>query len=141
MSVLVDTDMIIDALNGIDRVLNELDRLATQGVAISVVTLAEVLDGSHRSPDPAGAAANAREFLRGYGILPVTDQVAEVFAERRAGLRRAGNLIPDLDLLIASTAIVHDLTLFTRNQRHFARVPGLRLYDDGQRSFGTTPVS
>ena len=52
--------------------------MAIQGVAISVITLAEVLDGSHRAPDPAGAAASARDFLHGYGILPVTDQVAEV---------------------------------------------------------------
>ena len=141
MSTLVDTDLIIDALYGIERILADLERLAMEGVAISVITLAEVLDGSQRAPDPNRAVADARYFLRGYGILPITDHVAEVFAETRAYLRRAGNLIPDLDLLIASTAIVHDLTLLTRNHRHFARVPGLRLYDDGQRSLGTTPDS
>lgn len=39
-----------------------------------------------------------------------------------------GMLIPDLDLLIASTAIVHNLTLMTRNTRHFSRIAELTLY-------------
>ena len=34
-----------------------------------------------------------------------------------------------IDLMIASTALVHDLTLVTHNTSHFARIPGLRLAD------------
>ena len=47
----------------------------------------------------------------------------------RAFLRRQGQLIPDLDLLIAATALAHDLTLVTRNRRHFSRILSLRLYE------------
>jgi tRNA(fMet)-specific endonuclease VapC len=39
-----------------------------------------------------------------------------------------GRLISDMDLLIAATAMHHNLTLVTRNHRHFERVPNLRLY-------------
>lgn len=52
----------------------------------------------------------------------------ERFAGIRGDLRRRGQLIPDLDLLIAATALHHDLTLLTRNVRHFDRIPELRLY-------------
>jgi predicted nucleic acid-binding protein len=52
----------------------------------------------------------------------------ERFAYLRAELRRRGQLFPDLDLLIAATALQHDLTLLTRNVRHFNRIPDLRLY-------------
>jgi tRNA(fMet)-specific endonuclease VapC len=45
----------------------------------------------------------------------------------RAELSRRGQLAPDLDLLIAATAMHYDLTLLTRNVRHFARIPGLGL--------------
>jgi tRNA(fMet)-specific endonuclease VapC len=48
--------------------------------------------------------------------------------EHRAQLRAQGTTIADLDLLIASTALYHDLVLVTRNLRHFRRVPGLRIY-------------
>jgi predicted nucleic acid-binding protein len=53
------------------------------------------------------------------------------FARTRAGLRARGILIPDLDLLIAATALEHDLTLLTRNRRHFDRITGLKLYQAG----------
>ena len=55
--------------------------------------------------------------------------VTVALARRRVLLqRRQGQLIPDLDLLIAATALHHDLTLLTRNIRHFNRIPELRLY-------------
>ena len=37
-------------------------------------------------------------------------------------------MIENVDLLIAATALVHDLTLLTFNRRHFERIPDLRLY-------------
>lgn len=52
----------------------------------------------------------------------------ERFAETRALLRRRGQGLADFDLLIAATALRHDLTLMTFNFRHFERVPGLKLY-------------
>ncbi|MER3559173.1 MAG: hypothetical protein C4336_06790 [Armatimonadota bacterium] len=53
------------------------------------------------------------------------------FAEIRAHLRRRGELIPDFDLLIGATALVHDLTVLTFNLRHFQRIPELKLYQPG----------
>lgn len=50
------------------------------------------------------------------------------FARIRGELRRQGLGIPDADLLIACTALAHDLTLVTRNFRHFERVPALRIH-------------
>lgn len=52
----------------------------------------------------------------------------EIFARTRSALRRAGTRIPDMDLLIAATAIHHDVTLLTRNVRHFTRITQLKLY-------------
>jgi tRNA(fMet)-specific endonuclease VapC len=52
---------------------------------------------------------------------------AEVFGGVRADLRRQGKLIPDLDLLIAATALRHNLTVVNRDE-HFRRIPGLKLH-------------
>jgi tRNA(fMet)-specific endonuclease VapC len=46
--------------------------------------------------------------------------------QRLEELRAQGIRIGTLDLRIAATALVHDLTLITRNHKDFARVPGLR---------------
>jgi tRNA(fMet)-specific endonuclease VapC len=50
------------------------------------------------------------------------------FAETRAYLRRRGMIISDFDIIIGSTALLHDLTVITRNLRHFRRIPDLRIY-------------
>lgn len=57
--------------------------------------------------------------------LQALDRAAEIYAE----LFRQGALVEDADLLIAAMALVHDLVLVTRNQRHFQRIAGLRLED------------
>lgn len=72
-----------------------------------------------------------RHFLGGYPALGLDDPIMERFAETRAYLRRRGEGIADLDLLIAATALHHDLTLLTFNLRHFARIPDLRIYQLG----------
>ena len=90
--------------------------------------MAEVYEGAFGTFDPETTVADFREFLSGFAILPVTDAVVERFARLRATLRREGQLIPDLDLLIAATALEADLTLLTRNVQHFERIVDLRLY-------------
>ena len=128
MRYLVDTDWIIDALAPIPAALAVLNNLGQDGLAVSIITLGELFEGAYRSPDPAEGLRAIRTFLSGYAILNLSEAIIEVFAQTRANLRRQGQPIPDLDLLIAATALTHNLVLVTRNQRHFTRVAGLRLY-------------
>ena len=93
--------------------------------------MAEVYEGAFGTPDPEATLADFREFLGLYAILPLTDSIIERFARLRAYLRLQGQRIPDMDLLIAATALDHDLTLVTRNFRHFERIPNLTLYQSG----------
>ncbi|MFH2009921.1 MAG: type II toxin-antitoxin system VapC family toxin [bacterium] len=62
-------------------------------------------------------------------VLPVDLQAARVYGEIRATLQSAGLRLADLDLLIASVALVHNATLVTGNLRHMQRVPGLEVVD------------
>jgi predicted nucleic acid-binding protein len=50
------------------------------------------------------------------------------FALIRGNLRNRGELIGDPDIMIAATGLHHNLTLVTRNVRHFERIAGLPLY-------------
>ncbi len=55
-------------------------------------------------------------------ILPkILDRAAVIWGE----LHRAGRLIPDADLIIGVTALVHGLEMVTNNVRHFNRIPRL----------------
>src|SRR5579884_3033413 len=129
MRYIADTDWIVDGLFGVPTALAALDRAGAGGLAVSIVTLGEVFEGAYRFPDPETHLDGFRRFLAGYTVLPLTEPIMEIFARNRALLRRQGQLIPDLDLLIAATAISHGLTLMTRNRRHFARITDLQLIE------------
>jgi len=60
--------------------------------------------------------------------LPLTQTIIQRFAQIRGELRRKGQIIGDFDILIAATAIQHNLTLVTRNMKDYQRIPQLRLY-------------
>ncbi|MGH2530809.1 MAG: type II toxin-antitoxin system VapC family toxin [Thermomicrobiales bacterium] len=128
MTVLIDSDLTISGLNGRPDAVKVWTDLADQGLAVSVVTVGEVLDGAYGSVNSADKIAAIWLFLSGVRVIDVTLAVVDDFAQLRSALRRQGTLIPDLDLLIAATARVHNLTLVTRNVRHFTRIPDLRLY-------------
>ena len=128
MRYLVDADWLIDAAIGRPQAQHLLERLSDEGLAVSIIAVAEVYEGAFGTPDPQATLAGLRAFLSDFAILPLTDPIVEHFARLRALLRQRGQLIPDMDLLIAATAMTEDLALITRNVRHFARLPDLQLY-------------
>jgi tRNA(fMet)-specific endonuclease VapC len=128
VSLLVDADWLIDAAAGRPVAVRTLDRLSADGLAVSIIAVAEVYEGAFGTPEPEATLADFRQFLGDYAILPLTDPIVERFARLRAALRQQGMPIPDMDLLIAATALEEDLALLTRNVRHFERIPDLQLY-------------
>ncbi|MFT4037030.1 MAG: type II toxin-antitoxin system VapC family toxin [Thermomicrobiales bacterium] len=128
MKYLFDTDCLIDAIGNRFNARELVALLGEDGIAVSIITVAETYDGAFGTENPARTLAAFRDFLADYAALPVTDTVAARFAELRSLLRRQGQPIPDMDLLIAATAVDTGLTLVTRNLRHFSRIPALRIY-------------
>jgi predicted nucleic acid-binding protein len=128
MRYLVDSDCIIDGIANLPGAQALLRSLSGDGLAVSVISLGEVLEGAYLYPAPGDLIEDYRRFLAGYSVLPVTESIVRRFAAVRSLLRRQGKLIPDLDLLIAATALEHGLTLLTRNVRHFERILELQIY-------------
>ena len=124
---LVDTDWVINYLNGHPQVIARLDELKEQGLAISVVSLAELYEGLFYSTDPEGNERDLTDFLRGVAIIGIDIDTCKLFGRTRGRLRAGGNMVGDFDLLIGATARQHDLTLMTNNRRHFERIEDLRL--------------
>jgi tRNA(fMet)-specific endonuclease VapC len=125
---LIDTDWIIDSLHGQHVATQTLLDLAPDGLAVSLISYGERYQGAYYANDPRAALRGLRQFLRGKRLLPLTKPIMERFGVLRGHLQRRGLTIGDPDLLIAATALEHDLTLLTRNRRHFNRIPDLRLY-------------
>jgi len=133
---LIDTDWIIDVSHAQPGATRILAALSPGGVAVSLISYGELYEGAYFARDRAAALADLQGFLQGKILLPLTPVIMETFAIVRGGLtRQLRQQIGDLDLLIAATALTHDLTLLTRNLRDFRHVPGLKLYAvDGEAS-------
>ncbi|MEX1254180.1 MAG: type II toxin-antitoxin system VapC family toxin [Dehalococcoidia bacterium] len=128
MKYLVDSDWIIDCLRGDQKAAAVLLGVVREGLAVSIISVAEIYEGAYGLPDSAAHMQTLRSFLRAFTPLTVSDSIAERFAQLRAKLRQEGRPIADFDLLIAATALEHGLALITRNERHFRRIEGLELY-------------
>lgn len=126
---LLDTDWIIQALTGRELAVQTLRRLAGSQVYVSLITVGELYERTFVSANPQAHLQTFRQFMVPYRHLGLNEPIMERFAETRAALRRSGQIIPDFDMLIAATALHHDLTVLTFNLRHFARVPDLESYE------------
>jgi tRNA(fMet)-specific endonuclease VapC len=125
---LVDSDVCIHAVRrGNESLTAMLRAIRPEGLAISVISYGEVLEGALYSRERTANVQKWRSFVAGLDVVDVTMAVADVWADLRGALRSKGNVIADNDLLIAATAIRFGMTLVSRNVRHFARVPGLTL--------------
>ena len=63
MKYLIDNDWIIDPRKGEERVAKKLEELATEGVAVSAISLAEVYEGVYYSRDPVKSQELFKAFL------------------------------------------------------------------------------
>jgi tRNA(fMet)-specific endonuclease VapC len=84
---LLDTDWIIDHLNGLAAVTARLKELQPAGLAVSIVSLAELYEGVHYSRDPVCSETSLQQFLTGLSILPIDDEVCRIFGRQRGRLR------------------------------------------------------
>lgn len=142
MPYLVDSDWLIDHLAAVPEARRLLEGLAEEGIAVSAITYMEAYQGVLRSPDPARAEERWAAFASGIPVLAFSTAEARRCAELRELLRRTGRRVRAraLDLLIAATALEHDLTLVTRNRDDYRDIPGLALYDGRRRTGGAGPA-
>lgn len=124
MNYLLDTDIIISHLhNKLDLNIN-----FSQGIGFSAITYGEVLYGIEKVRN-SKKAKQFVDFIQEYDleILPVTEIVVKRYVSLKIFLEKSGQKLDEFDLLIAATAMEHDLTLVTANKSHFSRISGLKL--------------
>lgn len=124
---LLDTDICIYAIKHRPPAVRERLNQHAAHLAISSVTLAELLYGAEKSAQPAHNLQVVESFAARLSVLPFDARAAAHFGQIRAGLQQAGTPIGPYDLMIAAHARSQGLTLVSNNRGEFARVPGLLL--------------
>lgn len=113
----------------VEAALAHWERSGDALCAVSAVTPAEVEWGLYKLSAPRLWKLYETVLRPRLVILPTDGAVWSRFAEMKATQAALGRPIPDLDLLIAATAVHHGLHLATLNLRHFQLIQGLRVDD------------
>jgi tRNA(fMet)-specific endonuclease VapC len=130
LGLLIDTDVLINLERSDGSLSSLLETFGDEFPAIAAITASEMLHGVHRA---RGAMRRKRRehfveaILDVLAVLPFDLATARIHARLWADLQAGGRIIGSHDQLIAATALRHDLTLLTLNQREFRRVEGLRV--------------
>ena len=99
-------------------------------IAISAVTLAELVHGVARANTPEIRAARRAfidELKKHVPLHPVTDGTAEIAGQISGEQAAKGITLPADDLLIGASAIEQGYAVATLNIRHFEKIPGLQI--------------
>lgn len=128
MSFLIDTDIASVYMNRPSALTHRFLQHAGR-LFIPSVVLAELRAGAYLRPNPAPLLRKIVDFLAEVEVLDFDVACADQFGRLRGVLKGSGFTVAMIDLMIATTSLVHDLTLVTHNTAHFARIPGLRLAD------------
>lgn len=130
MRFLVDTNVWIVYLKNRDTAVQ--DRLQNRNpseIAVCSVVRAELLHGACKYGDPDARREKIERTIGIYRSLSFDDAASTIYARIRHHLELRGELIGGNDLMIASIALAHDLTVVTNNVDEFRRVPGLAVED------------
>ena len=128
-SYFLDTSIIIDFLirekkEAVD-LINNLDGKITS----SYICLAELYEGIERTKNK-----NHEEntillfFARLHYVFGLDHEIAKNFGHIRADLKSKGQVIEDIDILIAATCTAYNQVLLTGNRKHFERVSDLKIF-------------
>jgi predicted nucleic acid-binding protein len=119
---LIDSNAIIDFTGQITpkNGRNFVSQIIDEEFIIPSIVKIEVL-GFNEST--LAKSSELREFLELAILLPLDDLVIE----RTIALRKAHRKLKLGDAIIAATALVHNLTLITRNVRDFNIIPNLTI--------------
>ena len=131
---LFDTDFIISLVRG-DRGAESFAKKVDEEMAyrtISAILVHEYLLGVYfsywRKPQKLlEMLRKAESELMRFEIIPYDYKIAKKSAEIEAQLTKSGQIISLADIIIAATAIIHNLQLVTRNTKHFSRIPDLKI--------------
>ncbi len=124
---LLDTDTVIYIIKNRTPQMQKKFSQHTGHLAISAITLAELMFGAENSSQVSKNLAVIEDFCSRLDVLPYANKAAQHYGLIRSELHKIGKIIGGNDMHIAAHARSEGLILVSNNQREFGRVPGLLL--------------
>jgi len=122
---LIDTDICIQFLRGEKKVVDFITELEV--IYISVITLAELFFGIYNSKNIESHKKALANFLSDVSLLNTDFSIAHKFGRIKAKLKNQGTFIGDFDIINAAFSLTYNLTLVTRNIKHYEKIDGINI--------------
>jgi predicted nucleic acid-binding protein len=128
----LDTSFLVDLLREAARedvgpATRKLDELAEEELGVSVHVACELQAGAELSQNPPRERERVSRLLSSLFVAYPDERFPQRYGALLAELQRRGEAVSTMDLLIATSAVLEEATILTRNVREFERVPGLRV--------------
>jgi predicted nucleic acid-binding protein len=121
MAYLIDTDVLIDVSRNNEAAIDFLDQLADSW-SISIITALELIVGARNKKE----VTQIDQLVALYSAIPLTAEIGNSsYGLLRQFAKSHGLRV--FDSLIAATAIEENLTLATKNKKHFQMISNLKL--------------
>ena len=123
VAILCDTDVIIEFYKNNHKIVSQLRLIGENNITISFITAAELIFGARNKKE----LKEIKKDIKSLKTLYLNHQTEKIFLQLLEKYSLSHNLkIPDA--IIASTAIAHDIQLFTLNKESFKFIKELTLY-------------
>ena len=122
--ILLDTDVCIEILRG-NKLVIEKRLGCEERIAICFMTVGELFYGAERSKYKLKNLSLVDEFILSIDIINTDLGILRKFGELKTNLYEKNILLPDADILIASTALTKCSKLITGNVKHFNKCESL----------------
>ena len=127
LKYLLDTNIVIYVLKRRPKAVLEIFNRNAIRMAISSITLSELIYGAEKSPNMDKNLEAIEEFVSHLDVLPYDAKASQHYGQIKAALEKRGEIIGENDIHIAAHAISQGLILVTNNLQEFKRVPNLAL--------------
>lgn len=127
LKYLLDTNIVIYVLKRRPKEVLEIFNTNASRMAISSITLSELIYGAEKSPNVDKNLEAIEEFISHLEVLPYDAKASQHYGQIKAALEKRGEIIGENDIHIAAHTISQGLILVTNNLREFKRVPNLAL--------------
>jgi len=132
VGLILDTSALVQVERAGADVLTRLTQLDEESAAIPAIVYAELQVGVRLADTAERARARTARIEALVARLPVVEfdrAIADRWADLFADLTSAGTMMPANDIAVAATALHlgSGVLLGPRGERHFERVPGLRI--------------
>ena len=126
----LDTSFVVDLLREADRGFKGpasrlLGRVQDQELGMSVFVACELAAGAAMATRPVEEKRKVERLCSGLSIHYPDERFPAAYGSLLAELERGPGRVSTMDLLIATSALIAEASLVTRNAKDLSRVPGL----------------